>query len=125
MRTSTDGRPVLHSPNTLPPLTDTSSHPSTRTPARFAPQSQSQPLHLLAIYMATVYDVLGVIFGITSLLAVVEQARRLIDARLPPGRLRDLQDALAATCMLVERLERIGCLEDVNVAGTYRNRITE
>lgn len=75
--------------------------------------------------MTSAYDILGVIFGVISLLVFVEHARRFIDARLPPGRLHTVQGALAGARLLIERLERIGCFGGADAAGVYRRRVDE
>lgn len=76
--------------------------------------------------MTSAYGILGVIFGVISLLVFVEHARRFIDARLPPGRLLPVQDALSGTRLLIERLERIGCFKWASdAAGAYRRKVDE
>lgn len=77
------------------------------------------------IAMTSAYDILGVIFGVISLLVFVEHARRFIDARLPPGRLHTIHGALTGACLLIERFERIGCFRGADAAGAYRRRVDE
>lgn len=76
--------------------------------------------------MPSTYDILGIIFGIISLLVFVKPATRFIGARLPPGRLRDIRVALADTRVLIGQLDRGGYFRDaVDAAGAYMNRVDE
>ncbi len=76
--------------------------------------------------MPSAYDILGIIFGIVSLLVFVKPARRFVDARLPPGRLPGIRNALAETRLLIRQLDCGGCFRGAaDAAGVYMNRVDE
>ncbi|KAI0629100.1 hypothetical protein C8Q77DRAFT_1161751 [Trametes polyzona] len=56
--------------------------------------------------MPSAYDVIGLIFGIFGFIQLVKHIVAYLLTRLPPGRMRDIEDGHAQTTALLSRLER-------------------
>lgn len=81
--------------------------------------------------MPSAIEIIGLVFGILSLSGLCNAGKKTVARRQPPGRLREVQDALASTRALIDDLERGGYLsgaesrEGVEGAESYRARLKE
>ncbi|EIW63708.1 uncharacterized protein TRAVEDRAFT_16025 [Trametes versicolor FP-101664 SS1] len=81
--------------------------------------------------MPSAIEIIGLVFGILSLSGLCNAGKKTVARRQPPGRLREVQDALASTRALIDDLERGGYLsgaerrEGAEDADSYRRRLTE
>lgn len=63
----------------------------TSTPFIHPHQPSPDPSNTVRVDMPSVYDIIGLILGLISLLAFARHGKRLIASRLPPGRLRAVE----------------------------------